>query len=442
MKFIIERSNEALFSHSGLALVGSLLKKSGLAPLLDEVDPKRSASDVYPSSDVAMSMVGLLCMAKPDFDDIIPFRKDDFFVKALNLSRKKAPSSPTIRQRLDAASAVWDETVLEANVNLLRREAQIPVHKSGYVLLSFDVSPMDNSDSHKEGVSWTYKNFNGFAPMFAHLGEAGHLINLEFRRGSAHSQCEGAPDFIRQTNRLAKRIVPPGAKILNLFDSGDDSVKTIKACRAEGSDFIIKRNLRKESPEDWLAIAKDYGQAKLVRPGKTEYSGRMTVTLEKLDDPVDIAFRVVERTIDRKGQLLLSPEIEVETYHVSPPMPVEQVIEIYHVRGTFEQFHSEFKTDMDLERLPSGYFSTNTRVMFLGMLAYNILRIIGQSALGFDSYRQNFKKGTARRRLKSVIQDLIYLACRLVRHANRLKILLGQESPYFAVFRGLYCRWT
>jgi len=441
MKFIIERSNEALFSHSGLALVGSLMKKSGLATLIDQVDPKRSASDVYPSSDIAKSMVGLLCMAKPDYDDIVPFRKDNFFVKALNLSRKKAPSSPTIRQRLDAASAEWDEAVLKANVNLLQREANLQPHQSGYVLLNFDVSPMDNSDSHKEGVSWTYKNFPGFAPMFAHLGETGHLINLEFRRGSAHSQCEGAPDFIRRTIRLVKQVVP-GAKILCLFDSGDDGAETITACREEGADFLGKRNLRKESPEDWLAIAKEHGQAKVVRPGKTEYFGRLTVAREKLEQPLDIAFRVVERTIDRHGQLLLSPEIEVETYHVSPPLPVEQLIEIYHVRGTFEQFHSEFKTDMDLERLPSGSFSTNTRVMFLGMLAYNILRIIGQSALGFDSYRQNFKKGTARRRLKSVIQDLIYLACRLVRHANRWRILLGQESPYFAVFRGLYCRWT
>ncbi len=103
MKYVIERSNEALFSHSGLALVGSLLKESGLVPLIDQIDPKRSTVDVYPSSDVAKSMVGLLCMAKTDFDDIIPFRKDRFFVRALDLSRKKAPSSPTLRQRLNIA---------------------------------------------------------------------------------------------------------------------------------------------------------------------------------------------------------------------------------------------------------------------------------------------------------------------------------------------------
>jgi len=80
-----------------LALVGSLIKVSGFAPLIGKINPKRSAVDVYPSSDAAKSMIGLLCMAKPDFDDIIPFRRDSFFVKALDLSQKKAPSSPTLR---------------------------------------------------------------------------------------------------------------------------------------------------------------------------------------------------------------------------------------------------------------------------------------------------------------------------------------------------------
>lgn len=442
MKFVIERSSENLFSHAGLALVGSLIKISGLAQLLDKIDPKRSAADVYPSSDVAKSMIGLLCMAKTDYDDIIPFRKDQFFVKALEISQKKAPSSPTLRQRLDAASEEWDEADLAANVKLLKREANIKKNPCGYVLLSFDVSPMDNSDSHKEGVSWTYKNFDGFAPMFAHLGETGHMINIEFRRGSAHSQCPGTSEFVGQTIRLAKQVVVFGEKILCLFDSGNDSIDTINACRAEGAGFIIKRNLRKEALEDWLAIAKDYGKAKVLRPGKTEYLGRLTVSVEGLDEPVDIVFRVIERTIDRKGQLLLTPEIEAETYNVSLKLEPLKIIELYHIRGTFEQYHSEFKSDMDLERLPSGYFSTNTRVMFLGMLAYNILRIIGQSAMDLDSYTRNFKRGKARRRIKSVIQDLIYMACRMVFRSNRWKILLGKVEPYFETFSGLYYGWT
>ena len=35
------------------------------------------------------------------------------------------------------------------------------------------------------------------------------------------------------------------------------------------------------------------------------------------------------------------------------------VIALYREHATSEQFHSEFKTDLDLERLPSGKFDTN-----------------------------------------------------------------------------------
>ena len=66
----------------------------------------------------------------------------------------------------------------------------------------------------------------------------------------------------------------------------------------------------------------------------------------------------------------------------------------YHAHGECEQFHSEIKTDMDLERLPSGKFATNALILELGMVAYNILRMIGQGTSSetggkapLDSYR-------------------------------------------------------
>ena len=41
----------------------------------------------------------------------------------------------------------------------------------------------------------------------------------------------------------------------------------------------------------------------------------------------------------------------------------------------------EVKTDMDPERLPSGKFATNALILELGMIAYNILRMIGQGTM-------------------------------------------------------------
>ena len=62
-------------------------------------------------------------------------------------------------------------------------------------------------------------------------------------------------------------------------------------------------------------------------------------------------------------------------------LPDETVIDLYHAHGESEQYHSEIKTDMDVERLPSGKFESNKLVLELTMIAYNILRIIGQESL-------------------------------------------------------------
>ena len=81
------------------------------------------------------------------------------------------------------------------------------------------------------------------------------------------------------------------------------------------------------------------------------------------------------------GQMLFDTESEINLYLTSLELSDEEVIELYHNHAVCEQYHSEIKTDMDLERLPSGKFDTNALILKLGMLAYNILRIIGTEAM-------------------------------------------------------------
>lgn len=85
-----------------------------------------------------------------------------------------------------------------------------------------------------------------------------------------------------------------------------------------------------------------------------------------------------KRTIDKHGQFLFPADIEVNTFWTNLGCTDDEVIDLYHAHGESEQYHSEIKTDMDVERLPSGKFDTNDLVLELTVLAYNILRIIGQ----------------------------------------------------------------
>jgi len=145
---------------------------------------------------------------------------------------------------------------------------------------------------------------------------------------------------------------------------------------------------------------------------------------------------VIERTITATGQIMLAPELEVQTWWTSLEVDEAEIIRLYEEHGTCEQFHSEIKTDMDLERLPSGYFDTNGLILELAMLAYNILRIMGQESLKKDDVA--IKRGVKRRRIRTVIQNLINLASRVVKHARRVYLNLGQSNIWRFAFKRIY----
>lgn len=94
----------------------------------------------------------------------------------------------------------------------------------------------------------------------------------------------------------------------------------------------------------------------------------------------------------------------------------EQVVTLYKDHATSEQFHSEIKSELDLERLPSVKFATNDLVLHMGVFAYNLLRLIGQIALT-EPDAPTKKKTVFRQRIRTVIQDLMLIWARFVNHA-------------------------
>jgi hypothetical protein len=228
-----------------------------------------------------------------------------------------------------------------------------PCHK-GWVALDADVSPFDNSNTKKEGVGLTYKKHDGYAPIFAYLGGEGYLVHAELREGSQHCQ-QGTPAFLKEAIRLARLVTE--AKLLVRLDAGNDAEDTLETLRKAKADFIVKRNLRRESKDEWLLDAEAFGEWREAREGKRAYVGETHRHCgERLWRDV---FEVTERTTAPEGQMLLVPEVEITTYWTSlgpRQASPDEVIGLYRDHGTSEEFHSEVKTDLDLERLPSGRF--------------------------------------------------------------------------------------
>lgn len=433
-KFIIEQSDNDIFTaHSGLALVGACVNNyTSLAANLGRTTGKNGRISDF---DVLMSYTGLLCLGKSDFDAITGRRNDDFFAHALGLS--VVPSSETLRQRMDTKAKVFREEVNSSAIELIKRtNAKITSLATGHVPLDIDVFPMDNSDTKKEGVSWTYHNFDGYAPIAAYLGQEGWCMEIELRPGCQHSQKEFVPFLTRVIKKVRKLTKK---KILTRLDSAHDALDTRIALSGDRTvSYILKWNPRKLDLSYWQAKA--FGERKISTPREGKRVAIFTVQERQEHEGKPRIFsrvmRVTERTIGKGGQLLLVPDVEVEGWWTNLVLPEEQIIKLYQDHGTSEQFHSEFKTDLDLERLPSGKFATNNLVMALATLAYNILRLVGQIGLLGDE--SPVRHPAKRRRIRTVIQELIYLACRLVRTGRRLKLKFSRICDGFNAFRLAY----
>lgn len=434
-RFILEQSDQEFYtSRSGLALVGACLNR--LVDLDGELKRTMPLRHGMSHGDVAKSYFGLLCQGKSDFEAIDQFRADDFFRESLGI--EKVPSISRMRQRMDEGASLWQPVISRCAVDFMVN-ARVPVTPlvTGHVAIDIDVFSMDNSGTKKAGVSRTYMGYDGYAPIAAYMGEEGWCVGTEFREGKQHSQ-KGFIPFLGGVLSQARRLSQ--APLLVRLDSGHDALETRAKLVNEGADFILKWNPRTSDTTPWLKKAEDLECWEETRPGK--FVSRFSVVEEQKHEGKAYRFRrvmeVTERQIDRHGQKLLLPDVEVEGWWTSLEYLEEDVITLYNDHGTSEQFHSEFKTDLDLERLPSGKFETNALVMTMAAFAYNILRWIG--LLGLTGKDGPVRHAAKRRRLRTVIQELIYLAARLVTSGRRLKLRFGRLCPAFGSFERVYER--
>ena len=439
-RLIIEQSDEEFYtSTSGISLVGLGLNRfTNLASALAKAVP---LSHGISHADVIRSYCALLAQGKSDFVAVEQHREDDFFREALGLSQ--VPSEPTMRQRMDDHAVEFLQVVSWAVIEFLMN-ADIPLTplSTGHVAVDIDGFAMDNSGTKKENVSRTYRNFDGYLALPVYLANEGWLIECPLLPGSRHPQKE----FVALLQRaLAKIRHIYKEKLLLRTDSAHDAADNrVELSRHENVDYIIKWNPRKQDSEAWRKLAFSKGKITNPRPGKrvaifsvTEQHRFTDENGEKQELTFRRVMRVIERTIDKKGQPLLIPDIELEGWWTSLSEKDETVIELYQGHGLCEQYHSEIKTDMDLERFPSGKFATNQLVMACASLVYNILRFIGQ--LSLVTSKGIIRHAAKRRRIKTVIQELIYFAGRLISKARRLRLRFSRHCRGHAeAFRFAY----
>ena len=447
MKYEIEQTDEIISNNTGLVLVNNIMESTNFKQKINNKNYLKVQSREITNKDIFMSYIGILAQGRTEFERADEYRKNQYFKQALDI--EKSPSCSILRQRFNAIGEIesnlkdMKKLIDETNVEILQtKNVELTPCYQKCVPLDIDVTPMDNSGSKKEGVSYTYKKVEGFAPIMAYIGTEGYLMRSELREGKAHGQCAKTICFLKETIDLAKQTTKE--PLLVRTDCAHDCSDNVLLFTEKEVEFLMKKkNIVADKPEFYFHEAQEKGRKKETREGKERYlySYEKIYVCKKeegasINIPVRIVVDAIRRTSKPDGQILLMPEYECKRYVTSlQEASEEDIIELYHLHATSEQFHSEIKTDMDIERLPSGKFSTNEIVLGLGGMVYNILRLIGQINCKLETSK---KRVIERKRIKTVIKDMIMLASKLVKHARKEVIKIYKEDYQIEIFRKVY----
>jgi hypothetical protein len=248
----------------------------------------------------------------------------------------------------------------------------------------------------------------------------------------AMEDAPGTWEYFNESIALARRITK--LPLLLALVSGNDDKKLLDLFERQLTYYVVKRNHRKQSVQEWLETAKrSQTHQRQCRDGSTVYyaSVQRQVTVAEHVHRIRIVIVARERLYDALGQYLLEPEVIVQSYWTNLSCSELTIEKVYHNHGTMEQYHAELKSDMGVERLPSGKFHANMLHLLFSMIAFNLLRRVGMTLL--KSEQTPGKRGR-RLRLRTVIQGVMYMAGMMIHHSGQVCLRISSHHSWARAF--------
>ena len=243
-------SGKHIIANAGIAIAGKIFGKAGFERFDSLPTELAHPANVYQLSDCIKAEVASMCCGDPSFEGISDIRSDaDFYAQTLNMANG-IPSAERTRQRLDQCVQTEESFRKFHNAAVLCNRDMIREEEltcwNGYLPVDMDVTPFDESKSHKGNISRTYHNFVGYAPNYMYCGQEGFMVATEFRPGNQHCQ-KGTVAFIEQSIETIRDIYPVG-KVLFRMDSGNDSLETsshswVRACTSSAGESPLRVGL-------------------------------------------------------------------------------------------------------------------------------------------------------------------------------------------------------
>jgi hypothetical protein len=421
LNFKLEKTDETLTAHGGLAFIAEYSRGLGLGALVNRHLPRPKSPRGYAPEVFVEGLVLMLQGGGQTLEDLRELRREEGLMKLLGCSVLPDPDTMGDWLRRMGSTEHGQSGLIglgevrdAVTQRILRRDAA-----TDYTL-DADATQIEGE---KRDAQFTYQGVKGYMPMLGFLFESGLCLYDEFREGNV-SPGSGQLAFYR----ASQERVPVGKRIARYrADSASYQAALINALEDDGvvwaitadQDVAVKAVIHGIPEEEWKEPEKGCG----YKIAETVHSMNGT----------NKAFRlIIKRELRRQPDLFERRGLYF--YHAvasnwsDENKGAHEVLRWHNQRGSAENFNKEMKSGLGLDRMPCGQFGANAVFFRIGVLAYNLF--IGFKRLSCPDVWQGHTIATFR-------WKLIQIAGRIVRHAGKVILKLAVDAKMLVLFRGI-----
>ncbi|HWQ69122.1 MAG TPA: IS1380 family transposase [Patescibacteria group bacterium] len=364
LPFKLERTDDTLTAHGGLALLAEYTHALGLQALADRVLPQPRSHRGYAPSVFVETIILLLQAGGRTLEDLRELTREEALLTLLG--QEAIPDPDTVG---DWLRRMGDPQTGQAGLHGLGqvRDALTArlLRRDGVTEYTLDVDAT-LIEAEKREAQWSYQGVKGYMPLLGFLFETPICLVDEFREGNV-SPGTGHLAFYRQ----CQARLPHGKRIgAYRADSASYQAELLNTLEADGVYFAITAD--QDAAVTGLIQGLPEAAWQEPIPGCGYEVADTVHTMNKSTH----AFRLIVKRARRRQPDLLDQSGYV--YHaVASNWPSEvktahAVLCWHNQRGQAENFHKELKSGFGLERMPCGDVGANAVFFRLGVLAYNL----------------------------------------------------------------------
>jgi hypothetical protein len=409
LPFSLAKSNEKLTDRGAIAMVDEFGQAIGLPEKVDRELPVPGSNRGIAPSAYVRTLIYHFSEGGRHIEEIRQIKTDEGFRSLIDLGRMPGPDAVgDWLRRMGAGDR--QEQLRSVNDMLVRRYLENELEQGGEKpdvegqdaegqdaeergsgkdadskALTLDVDATIIEADKGDGTK-TYDGTVGYQPMLGFLSDGRRrpcCSHVEFRSGNASPQT-GIEEAIRHTLGLVEST----GRSLRYFRSDSAAYQSgvINLLNDEGIGYMITADLDeavrraiREVPERSWQPFEDRDGFKTGRQvcetvhtmNESDHGFRLIIWREQVEDPS--LFAVADEDFYRYGA--------IATNVSEKEMSAEAVLHHHRGRGNAERFIGEAKSGVGLRHLPCGQERANRIWFAVGMLTFNLLKLMQQQVL-------------------------------------------------------------